>query len=175
MPNQKDKVLNYQTVLSDTQDKESLKVTLNTTQAKGVGLFATKPIYKDETIVFYRIKVYQTKAYISKTGWKYACEVYDKKGESMKHLIGDIYPKSVPPPVNGIPYWGHFSNEPSIGEISNAQLNTNTRFNYRDRYKIKAGDTMIYELKATRYIAPGDEVLWWYGSNYGRDYPVSKL
>ena len=32
----------------------------------------------------------------------------------------------------------------------------------------------IYKLVAIRHIKPGDEILWYYGPDYNRDYEVSK-
>ena len=56
-----------------------------------------------------------------------------------------------------------------------AELITNTKYNYRDKEKIRPGNVLIYELKATKYIPVNEEVLWYYGDNYHRDYTASKL
>ena len=45
--------------------------------------------------------------------------------------------------------------------------------NYKKRTKVKEGQSMVYKLVAVRHIKPGDEILWYYGPDYNRDYEVS--
>lgn len=176
MIHQKDRVLDHVTILNRTKDIHKLNVTLKATK-KGVSVFSTKPIYKGEIVLYYKLKVYSAKNFKSKTKNKYSCTLYSKRGEEITHLIGDIYPNSVPDPLNGIPFWGHFANEPNPDEKVNTELFTNTKYNYQysNRCKLTPGDTVIYELRAIRYIPPGSEILWNYGPNYERNYEVSKL
>lgn len=170
-----EEVLDYRSILQKTPNHQDLSVTLKSTPAKGVGLFATRPIHKNEVIAFYKLKVFILRDYKSPTRDVYSCYLYTKKGNQINNLIADLYEGSVPLPMNGIPFWGHFANEPSINEYSNCELHINASYNYRDKTRIKAGDTVLYELRATKYISPGREVLWHYGDNYCRNYVASKL
>lgn len=168
-------VLDHELILRNTPNLENLKVTLQKSENKGCGLFATKPIRKGEIIAYYKLKIYNERQYKSPTNWIYSCSVYTKKGDPITCLIGDLYEDSVPPPLNDIPFWGHFANEPNLNERSNSELNTNSKHNYRNRQNFKIGDILLYELVATHYIEPKHEVLWYYGEEYPRKYRVSKL
>ena len=46
--------------------------------------------------------------------------------------------------------------------------------NYSDKTYSLAGETGIYKLVASKKIKPNDEILWYYGSGYERNYNVSK-
>lgn len=167
-------LLNYERILSDTPNKDELSVTLKRTANKGVGLYATKHIKKGETIAYYKITVFKTSVYESPTNYMYSFEVYKKDGDNYKRLIGDVDLKSFPEPLNDIPFWGPFANEPSINQKSNAHLDMNLKENYKNRKKVDVGQTMVYQLIATKHIKPGDEILWYYGPDYIRDYKVSE-
>jgi len=168
-------VLDHTKILNNTKHLDKLSVTLKITQNKGVGLFATNTIYKGDIIAYYKLKVFRECEYISPTRGVYSCYVYNAKKDIIKNLVADIYPGTVSKPLNGIPFWGHFANEPNMHESSNAELYTNHIYNFRDKKKIRVGDVVLYELRATRYIASGEEILWHYGDSYRRDYTVSKL
>ena len=169
------KVLDHQYLLDSTPDQQRLNVTLRITPKKGVGLFATNPIRKGDIIALYKAKVYKYGVYHSETKWRYTIGVYDRRMYGIRSLIADVFDGSVPQPLNDVPYWAHFANEPSVGESSNAELDVNTKYNYRDRKAIVPGDTVLYDLKATKYISPGEEIMWHYGTNYKRDYPVEPV
>ena len=174
MEYQSDGKVDYKKILRNTKDKHKLKVTLKETEEKGVGLFATKEIKKGETIAYYKIKVFRTKDYESPTNFVYSFEVYRKNEQAYKRLIGDIYEGSFPEPINNIPFWAVFCNEPSRNERVNCDIDVNTRENYMYRTATKIGDTMIYKLVATKMIRPGEEILWYYGPEYARNYTVRK-
>ena len=99
--------------------------------------------------------------------------IYTKKDRFNPRLIGDVYEGSLQPPKNNITFWAYFSNEPSGKQEENAMLDINLKGNYKNRSRVKAGDTMIYRLIATRNIKPGEEICWCYGGAYGRDYDAN--
>jgi len=169
-----EKILDYKNILKSTPNKKELKVTLKSSKRKGVGLYAVKDINKGEIIAYYKIKVFRKKDYISPTDYVYCFEVYRKNGKEYKRLIGDIDEDSFPQPLNGVPFWGPFSNEPSMGERSNSEIEIELDTNYKDRNYSVPGDHMIYSLIAKRKIRKGDEILWYYGDGYDRDYKASK-
>lgn len=139
---------------------------------KGVSLFAKKPIRKGNIIAYYKFKTYR----MGRTGTRndmYSMSVYTKKDNYNPRLIGDVFDGSLEMPKNNISFFAYFSNEPSGKQSQNAWLDTNTKQNYKDRSRLKPGDTMVYRLIASRNIKPGEEIVWCYGDAYGRDYDAN--
>lgn len=165
-------VLDYKTVLDMTRDTKSLNVTLKK-GSKGVGLFTTRGINRGSVIAYYRFMAFDDRVYKSPTNNMYTIALYTKNEREYTNLIGDIFCDSVIPPQRGIPFWGHFSNEPSPSEETNATIDINTSGNYKDRTRIKPGDVVIYKLRATKDIPKGSEVLWCYGDSYERPYKAN--
>lgn len=150
-----------------------LKVTLRKNKYKGVSLYATKPIRKNNVIAYYKFKVYSDKTHKQVKHGMYGMTVYTKKGNESRSKIGDVYPGSLREPKGHISYWAYFSNEPArepIEQYQNSYLDINLNENYRNRSTVKEGDVMIYKLRALRDINPGEEITWCYGGSYGRDY-----
>ena len=147
-----------------------LKITLRKNY-KGVSLFSTKPIKKGNIIAYYKFMVYKyVKGFQGKKRDMYTMSVYTKSGRLNPYLMGDIYEGSLREPKNGIAFWAYFSNEPSGDQRENAMLDINERGNYRNRSRVKPGDTMTYKLLALRDIDPGEEIIWCYGDAYFRTY-----
>ena len=167
-------MINYKNLLKKTPDKKNLSVTLEKRDPKGVSLVATRPIKKGETIAYYKIEVFRERDYESPTDFVYSFEVYRKNGESYKRLISDITENSFPNPENGITYWAPFSNEPSQGQRSNSEISLDIKENFKDRRFLSPGDIVIYRLIATKLIRKGEEIMWYYGERYKRDYKVGK-
>ena len=103
----------------------------------------------------------------------YTMTVYGKSGRARDTVMGDIYDGSLEPPKNGITYWAYFSNEPSGDQKENVYLDINTKCNYKNRNRVKVGDTMIYKLVASRDIKPNEEITWCYGDYYNRNYKAN--
>lgn len=148
-----------------------LKVKLRKSKRKGIGLYAKKPIKKGNVIAYYKFKVYDY-SHDQVKGGRYGMYVYTKSGRESRNKMGDIYPGSLAPPKRGIPYWAYFSNEPakSLNQKQNAYLDVNLKQNYRHRFRIRTGDTLVYKLRASRNIDKGEEIVWCYGDEYDRDY-----
>ena len=136
---------------------------------KGTSLYATKPIKRGKVIAYYKVMVYKYKNFRSYQKFMYTISVYTKNGNISNSLIADIYPGSLEPPKYNIPFWAYFSNEPSK-QRENCTLDINTKYNYKNRSKLKPGDTMVYKLVATKDISPGEEICWCYGEDYDRNY-----
>lgn len=156
------------------KNRRDLKIEVKKTENKGLSLFAKKSINKGELIAYYKAKVFRKNGYESPTNSIYLFEVYKKNEETYKRLIGDIDGDSFPEPKDGIPFWAPLVNEPSKNERINSEIDINTKENYIDRTYLSPGDTIIYKLIATRKIKPGDEILWYYGKDYPRNYQVGK-
>jgi SET domain len=165
-----DDFLNIDKVLRKTKDRSKLKITLKR-NAKGSAIYAKKKIKKGEVVSYYMFKLFDRKGYVSPTNFDYAMKIYDKKDKIDRTYKGDIDETCMPKPKRNIPYWGVFSNEPSPGEISNVELDSNNASN--NKTKMKAGKYLTYKLIATREIKRGDEIIWNYGDSYPREYDVA--
>jgi hypothetical protein len=166
-------LLDIKRILRKTKNKNLLTVTLKEGPIKGVGLYATKMIKKGEIIAHYKITIFDEKTYKSPTKYVYSFSIYNKSGKSNNKLIGDIDLDSIPPPINDITYWGLFANEPSGKQVENAEIDMNLHYNYKNRKRVKIGSTIVYDLVAIKNIKKGDEVVWYYGEDYERDYEVN--
>ena len=138
--------------------KTQLNVILKESRNKGVGLYATKIINKGDVIAYYKFKIFKRKDYDSPTNFKYTFEVYRKNGVEYKTLIGDIDLDCFPEPLDNIPFWAPFVNEPNKNEKSNAEIDIDTKGNYSDKTYSLAGETGIYKLVASKKIKPNDEI-----------------
>jgi hypothetical protein len=172
-------MFNQEQLLNDAQQYADLgsKVTLKQIPNKGIGLISTQNIAKGEIIAYYKITVFSRNKYISPTNEIYSFAIYRKNGEEYKRIIGDIDETSFPPPQNGITFWAPFANEPSVGQAINAQIDTNKNGNFfrLGRNYAQLGDDLIYNLVAIKDIPTGEEILWYYGGSYERDYQLGKI
>ena len=169
------KLLDINRIMRKTPNMDKLKVELINSKMKGNSLVATKKIKRKEIIAYYKVTVFDFEEYDSPTDNIYTFNVYDKKGYTMDELIADIDEESFPKPINNITFWAPFANEPSLTEEANSEMDYNIKYNYKNikRKKAKPGDVMIYKLIATKNINPGDEIMWYYGKDYIRDYEVN--
>lgn len=166
--------MDYKKLLKESRGYE-IKVTLKKDKKKGVGLYAKKVIEKGEIIAYYKIKIYRKKEYDSPTDFVYCFEVYKKNGEEYKRLIGDVYEDGFPnPSEDNITYWAPFANEPSENQRTNAEIDINIEENYIGKTFSSPDETAIYKLVSNKMIRPGEEILWFYGENYKRNYKVGK-
>lgn len=146
-----------------------LKVTLKK-GVKGTSLFAKKPIKKGSVIAYYKFLVHKQDTFYGVKNNMYAMSVYTKNENLSNNLIGDIYEGSLEAPRYGIPFWGYFSNEPSGKQKENAYLDINTKGNYKNRDRVKPGDTLVFKIVALHDIKTNEEITWCYGGAYGRNY-----
>lgn len=154
----------------NTPNYNKMKVILKKRQLKGTSLFANRDIKKGEDIAYYLMTVHNTKTYKSPTKDTYTFTIYNKNGNAMRNLIGDISLASLPPPCGDIPYWAYFSNEPSGSQEANCHIDINTKYNFQGRSVLKVGDICVYKLVANRLIKKGEEIVWCYGDDYARNY-----
>lgn len=166
------KALNLNYVLKNFS-KGVKNVTLKKSKVKGVGLFATKKIAKNQVIAYYKFTVFHQKDFVSETNNMYTFEVKTKGDRASNVLIGDLTEDSLEQPKRGIPYFAYFANEPSGRQTPNTTIDVNLAENYKTRSRLSPGDTMIYKLRADRTIYPGEELVWCYGTAYMRDYETN--
>lgn len=151
-----------------------LKVTLKKHPFKGTSLYAKKPIKKGSTVALYKFLVNKyDDDFVGQRNDMYAMSVYTKSGRFNSKVMGDIYSGSLRKPRRNIPYWAYFSNEPAYPQEENVYLDINLKENYKNRDKVKPGDTMIYKLVALRDISKGEEITWCYGGAYDRNYKAN--
>lgn len=164
------KLIDPERIIRETNNLESLSVTLKKTKRKGNGVFATNYIKKGETICYYRLKIFNSKIYDSPFDMIYTISIYRKDNTITNNMIGDIFEGSFPEPLNDIPFWAPFCNEPSNGERINCELYINLKYIYKNKKRLKVGDIIDYELVATKFITEDEEIMWNYGRSYPRDY-----
>jgi hypothetical protein len=156
-----------------TKDYEKLRVYLKKSY-KGVSLFAREPIKKGQIVSYYKIKVMSERSKVKRVkDGIYTFNIYSKDDEKLKKYYGDICMESLEKPRRGIPFFGYFANEPSNGQVCNTTVDINLKENYSDRDEVRTGDFMIYRLIALRDISIDDEICWYYGDHYDRDYDIS--
>lgn len=159
--------INYLNKFTNQNVKTYLKKTY-----KGSSIVAKKPIKKGNTIAYYRFTVFGNE-HTPIVNNMYAMSVYTKSGRISEAFIGDVTSDSVFKPIHNIPCWGYISNEPDFNQEANCELVLDLKKNYRNRSRVKRGDTMIYRLVATRNIQPQEEVVWCYGDSYERKYKAN--
>ena len=167
-------LFNIDYIKRNTPNLPRLKTTLKKIRNKGIGIFANRNIKQNEVVVYYLLKAYNLKRFPNLFNNVYTVELYTKRGNNIKSLVGDLCNESlIEPDSNGVAYWGYFSNEPSTVQESNTFLDTNLNENYLNRSRIKEGDYVLYRLIASRDIKKGEEITWCYGSLYSRNYETS--
>lgn len=172
-----DRVLDGERLLRETPDAESLSVTLKRTRRKGIGIYVTKPIAKGAVIAYYRVRVYRDCDHESATGGVYSFTVYTCDGNTSKTLVADLDDTiSAPDPVGGVPFWGHFSNEPhGKHQRVNCYIDVDLAATYgATRKRLRVGEVLTYKLVALKNLRVGREVVWYYGDQYGREYAVKR-
>lgn len=167
-------LFNIDYIKRNTPNLPRLKTTLKKIRNKGIGTFANRNIKQNEVVLYYLLKAYNLKRFPNLFNNVYTVELYTKRGNNIKSLVGDLCNESlIEPDSNGVAYWGYFANEPSTVQESNTFLDTNLNENYLNRSRIKEGDYVLYRLIATRDIKKGEEITWCYGSLYSRNYETS--
>jgi len=161
-------------LINHTKNYDSLKVCLKMTR-KGVGLFARTPIKKGNTVAYYKVKVISDRStkYKKVKDGIYTFSIYTKDDEKIKKYFGDICMESLENPRRGAPFFGYLANEPSNGQSCNVSVDTNLKDNYIDRDEVRPGDFFLYKLVALRDIPENEEICWYYGDHYDRDYEIS--
>jgi len=161
-------------LINHTKNYDSLKVCLKMTR-KGVGLFARTPIKKGNTVAYYKVKVISDRStkYKKVKDGIYTFSIYTKDDEKIKKYFGDICMESLENPRRGAPFFGYLANEPSNGQSCNVSVDTNLKDNYTDRDEVRPGDFLLYKLVALRDIPENEEICWYYGDHYDRDYEIS--
>jgi hypothetical protein len=140
---------------------------------KGNSLFAKKDIKRGSVIANYKFKVFRWDKFKGYKNNMYTMTVYTKKCRDSNTFIGDVYSGSIDEPRKGIPFIAHFSNEPSGRQKENCYLDVNLKENYKNRSRVKEGDTMIYRLRALKNIKKGEEICWCYSDSYDRYYKAN--
>lgn len=145
---------------------------------KGLGLYATKLINREQIVAYYKVKVYENDT-TSEIGDTYKIGIMSKTGKLYKYLYGDLYNGSFSLPVKDIQtgiyvsFLAPFINEPTPNEKENVEIDFNILHNYARKNKSRTGEIIIYKFRAIKDIEPDEEILWYYGDEYCRNYEVN--
>lgn len=164
-------------------DYKKLNVELRQTRDKGIGLFMTEDVKEGRVIAYYPAIV-RDSSEPGVCGGMYRLSIFDKDDEIESHIAGDVdvaEDRPLPNPINNLPFWAHFANEPSGSQELAAALwfddpaiyrGRKNYLRHRRRSPLEPGDTYILELVSLRDISAGEEVTICYGSSYkhGRSY-----
>lgn len=167
------KLFDIKFIIKNTPNMHKLKIKLAHIKNKGIGIISQKNIKEDELIAYYKVTVFKEKGYKSPTNFKYAIEIRTKRDRHSKTFLGDVTSDSLSPPCKNVPYWGYLLNEPSGKQKPNCYIDPNLKENYDKRTLLKEGDVFIYKIRAMFDIKAGEELTWYYGSAYERDYDIN--
>lgn len=163
-------ILNIKWLKRNTPEYSSCVSVPKKYKNKGYGLCAGKNINKGDVVAYYRSTVYKADGHKRNTSIDYTFNVYSPSGNRNWSLVGDLTPASYQLPCNGVPYWGYLINEPNVGQKSNCYLDKQHAKNFSERKSLKIGDFVVYAIRAKRNIKKGEELMWYYGPYYERDY-----
>lgn len=139
-------------------DFSGLSVRVAVVAGKGLGLMAQRRIESGEVIAKYLTRLY-TKA--GHAFSEYAIGALDGR------LVNDLFAGSFPPVgADGISFLAPLANELSEGGAG--EYNAKLVLFYEDVDKRQS----LFGLVAMRAIAVDEEILWFYGKDYPRDYCV---
>ena len=173
-------------------------ITIVEDKVKGYDLVAVRDIPLGDTVAWYRAEVKAApkgkyESLLHDGGHNtYQISVYDRHGEDIVHLTGDLGLDSFPQPCagfnmdgagvrpsKGVPFWGPFVNEPVHAKDENVKLLRNTTGNYKSEKgklpppSLRPGDYVNYPLIATKIIKKNKPIAWCYGPSYDRDYQTA--
>jgi SET domain len=149
----------------------NLKTYIKKTKNKGIGVFANKNIKKGETICYYMVKIVN-KLTTLYSDINYRIGFQDDNGELIENIVGDVDSSCWKNPTStGIAYWGYLANEPSVNQTQNSVLKKG--YNNKKVKDLKIGDHYLYKIVSTKSIRKNEEVTWYYGDRYQRNYKTS--
>lgn len=89
-----------------THNYNFFRVTLVETKQKDIGIFATRRIPANRTILYYKLKIYDTNNYQALNNAKYSFSIFDKSNGHIDHSkIADLFKNSNDKPRGRKPYW----------------------------------------------------------------------
>lgn len=91
-----------------TQNYNYFRVYLNNTVHKGHGVFASRRIPSNRTVMYYKLKIFEQKRYQRVGDGKYSLVVMKRSKDSFiidENKVADIYEGSNPKPKGRIPFW----------------------------------------------------------------------
>jgi hypothetical protein len=133
---------------------------------KGLSVFAVQKIPKGQKICYYKFKVRKDRdkqEYLT----NYRICLRNNKNKTLKNLVGDLYEGSIRTPCSEdmIPYCGYLVNEACETQRFNAGIELEIQ-------DWKLDDIGKYVLYALEDIGIGEEICWFYGKEYKRDYKI---
>jgi len=152
--------------LNDMHHQKNMKTYLKKTRNKGLGVYAKRNIKKGETVCYYLVWVHIRNSQ-KKFNTNYKIGFRENRG-----IVGDIESSSLQFPTgSGIAYYGYLMNEPSMNQKTNCVLHPG--YNKKQVKDLKVGDGYLYKLIAIKNIKKNEELTWYYGDFYQRNYKTS--
>lgn len=161
--------VSYSDILAEVRLED--KVCVTSIPGKNRGLRALSDLPRNYICAYYPVQIVpvdpDTPA-SDRSYWMYGTQVYNEKGNVYRKLKGRLAPRSLRRTVyKNKPVVAHFVNEPAPGETENCHVFFSSKF-------VQPGDIDYYPLKTTRAVRRGEELLWYYGDEYDRDYEVGR-
>lgn len=167
-------LFNITFIKENTHNYNFFRIKLKETEEKGIGIFSTRKIPSHRTILYYRLKIYDTNNYQALNDAKYSFSIFDKNNGNIDHSkIADIFKDSNDKPRGRKPYWvlkylfflknkhfffkGYFVNEPNSNQIENVIV-------YLDQknYNTTIGNILEYRMMTKKTVESGEEITWFF-------------
>ena len=137
-------------------DFENMSVRAVQTEGKGLGVVSRRPIEAGALVAKYLTRTFVKRSHVHS---EYSV---DRKGDPAH--VNDLFAGSFPAPgTDNVPFIGPLANEVSLGE-EGGTYNTELKLIHDD----PSQRLTLYGLFATRAIAAGEDITWWYGASYRR-------
>ncbi|RMZ96859.1 hypothetical protein BpHYR1_038410 [Brachionus plicatilis] len=162
-------LFNISYIIENTQNYNFFKIELKETLQKGIGIFSTRRIASNRTILYYKLKIFDGKNYTAFDNFKYSFIVIDNEtGQHDRTRVADIFIDSNQKPRGRKPFWGYLINEPDENQNENVKV-------YLDqtKYDTEIGNILVYKMVTKAIIEPGEEITWCYGNSYERNYKTN--
>lgn len=98
-------LFNISQIKENTPNYDFFRVYLKESKKKGIGIYASKMIPSNRTIMYYKLKVFEKYKYDLLNHGKYSFVVYKNSCQKDNDKVADIYKNSNPKPRGRKPFW----------------------------------------------------------------------
>lgn len=98
-------LFNISLIKEATHNYDYFRLYLKESNEKGIGIYASKVILKNRTIMYYKLKVFEKNKYVRFNNGKYSFVVYINSCQKDYDKIADIYKNSNSKPKARKPFW----------------------------------------------------------------------
>ncbi|RNA26816.1 hypothetical protein BpHYR1_037433 [Brachionus plicatilis] len=150
-------LFNISFIKETTQNYDHFRVFLKETDQKGLGVFSSRRIPANRTVMYYRLKIFEN-TYQRVGDGKYSLVVMKRFNNAYvidDNKVADLYEGSNSQPIARIPFWAYIANEPDVTESPNCVLVLVT---IKDWFNV--GELLLLKLASIKDIEPGQEITW---------------